>query len=61
MKNGRRVLPLMKGEIKEGVGTFSNVSNHPLNPLLHKEGELDDYHFSKQSRRDLRDFVVKFY
>jgi hypothetical protein len=32
-------LPLMKGEMKEGVGVFLNLSNHPLNPLLHKEGE----------------------
>jgi hypothetical protein len=33
------LLPLMKGEIKEGVGVASNLSNHPLHPLLHKEGE----------------------
>jgi hypothetical protein len=34
------ILPLMKGEIKEGVVEFHNVSNLPLDPLLHKEGGI---------------------
>jgi hypothetical protein len=30
----------MKGEKKEGVGDLDFLSNLPLDPLLHKEGEL---------------------
>jgi hypothetical protein len=30
----------MKGEIKKGLEFFRIFSNQPLDPLLHKEGEL---------------------
>lgn len=32
-------LLLIKGEIKEEVDDFNICTNHPLDPLLHKEGE----------------------
>jgi hypothetical protein len=31
-------LPLMKAEIKEGVGALSNLSNHPLSPSFIRRG-----------------------
>ncbi len=34
----KRLLPLMKGEIKEGVGMFSIVPNHPLSPSFIRRG-----------------------
>ncbi|MCI0618160.1 hypothetical protein L0244_34725, partial [bacterium] len=46
-ENRRSFLPLMKGEIKEGVGVFKMFPTSPL-PLLHKEGNLVDRRFSKQ-------------
>jgi len=32
----RDLLPLHKGEIKEGVGALYILTNHPLNSLLHE-------------------------
>jgi hypothetical protein len=59
MKNKRQFLPLMKGEIKEGVGVPSYLSNHPLNPLLHKEGELKiNHNFQSSSRRSTKCQVI---
>ncbi|MCI0614533.1 hypothetical protein L0244_16215, partial [bacterium] len=56
-ENRRSFLPLMKGEIKEGVESLQNVSNLPFIPSFIRRGTWSIADFQSRSTKSINIFI----